>query len=79
MGSMAFIDFLAFGHQFWDGLHQFIGRIAFDLNICAMAGGIRELNKTEMETAVQRCRMINGAGDGDRTRGIQLGKLAFYR
>ncbi len=21
----------------------------------------------------------NGAGDGDRTRGIQLGKLAFYR
>jgi hypothetical protein len=22
---------------------------------------------------------INGAGDGDRTRDIQLGKLAFYR
>jgi hypothetical protein len=23
--------------------------------------------------------LINGAGDGDRTRDIQLGKLAFYR
>jgi hypothetical protein len=22
---------------------------------------------------------MNGAGDGDRTRDIQLGKLAFYR
>jgi integrase len=25
------------------------------------------------------CKNLNGAGDGDRTRDVQLGKLAFYR
>jgi hypothetical protein len=26
-----------------------------------------------------RASQLNGAGDGDRTRDIELGKLAFYR
>jgi hypothetical protein len=31
------------------------------------------------KTALFLVRRENGAGDGDRTRDIELGKLAFYR
>ncbi len=32
-----------------------------------------------MKYATSLTNWKNGAGDGDRTRDIQLGKLAFYR
>ena len=32
-----------------------------------------------LENEPQKLLIMIGAGDGDRTRDIQLGKLAFYR
>ena len=49
----------------------------------------RERSEVKTASSVMRSRIarmnmrcsfwIDGAGDGDRTRDIQLGKLAFYR
>jgi hypothetical protein len=42
---------------------------------------VNVLNTTEhnFRMGVPLSYWIDGAGDGDRTRDIQLGKLAFYR
>jgi hypothetical protein len=40
----------------------------------------RPTNVEDTEEAAQQVTALeSGAGDGDRTRDIQLGKLAFYR
>ncbi len=41
-----------------------------------MIGACPNSNSTLIARQLKR---KNGAGDGDRTRDIQLGKLAFYR
>ena len=45
----------------------------------AIPEGSDQVQKTIGATAGLKMIRKNGAGDGDRTRDIQLGKLAFYR
>ncbi len=43
------------------------------------SSGRKVTNELEYPTDSQELSVLYGAGDGDRTRDIQLGKLAFYR